>query len=285
MRLGDRYEVESAPIGAGGYAHVHRAIDLITRKTVAVKVPRPRRDKSADRSSRARLKREIRTLRSLNHAHILPLLAAGSDYSWYAMPLARGNLFDIGPLHGELLWHCMRQVALALAHSNAAGEVHRDLTPWNVLWLEDPPPARWVVADWGLVLRTKAVNQTPLTHDGSFIGTNGFVAPEVWTKGAVDARADIYSLGRVAGWSLTGKLPQGFDPVDVQDTPWKDFVERATASVSTDRLSSLHGVLVQLESIRREQEAASQQEPCARCGRPAAGTKCQRCGSYLIDYN
>lgn len=203
-----RYALEPRPLGIGGYAEVFRATDAASGRLVAFK--RLRRD--ASRDGRPRMKREIKVQTELaGHPHVMPLIDAANDGSWFVMPLAVGDLGALREsIDGERAFvQLFDEIAQGLAAAHSAGYVHRDVTPGNVLALDEAHERRWVVADWGLVRVKRGTTTTRWTRTGQVLGTEGFIAPELLRDAHREASpaADVFSLGRLLGWAVTGAWP------------------------------------------------------------------------------
>lgn len=204
------YACEKKPCGEGGYATVFPA----EHKPTGVKVALKRLNSNVfDDDAQPRMKREVSTLRALaGNAHVMPVLDADPSSKWYVMPLARGDMTKFSvPYPDRTLADALAQAAEGLAHAHAQGFVHRDIKPPNILRLggASGEVERWVVADWGLVRNPHGMTTRLLTSSGQVIGTDGFIAPEV-LQGSHEnatAKADVYSLGRVALWAATGNVP------------------------------------------------------------------------------
>jgi serine/threonine protein kinase len=225
------------PIGEGGFARVHRAEDRQTGDVVALKVP------LRGRGARDRLRREIQVQTALVHPNVMPVVKYDSDtYRWFTMPVGIGNLYSLRPTLDEAeLVDLLRGVTDGLAYAHQAGYVHRDITPPNLIALPNSGALsgrQWVVADWGLVRRPPGQTTGSLTRSGQLLGTEGYAAPETWDR-AHDATpaADVYSLGRVIAWFLTGRDPAPnmplFPPADTG--PWRYVVSECTRSDPRDR--------------------------------------------------
>ena len=199
-------------IARGGYAEVFRA-EHRERPGELVAFKRP----LAVPFAQERMAREIDVQRHFRHLHIMPILDAASDCSWFVMPLAQGNLDELwskgvlGSNAEPVATGILDAVTRGLEPAHGAGFVHRDISPRNILALPDgvtPTGRRWVVADWGLVKRPFGDTSNRYTRTGEGLGTGGFAAPETWGDAHhVGCEADVYSLGRVVAWLLTGKWP------------------------------------------------------------------------------
>jgi len=199
-------------IGAGGMAAVFRARDEVLGRLAAVKVLS--RTMASDEEFRVRFLRESRAVAAVDHPHIIPVYAAGeTDKVLYiatrfilggdlAMLLGRAG----GVLSPERAVALVSQVASALDAAHAAGLVHRDVKPGNILVDAIPGwPEHAYLSDFGL--SKGALSATGLTATGQFLGTPDYCSPEQIRGAAVDGRADQYALACVAFVLLTGALP------------------------------------------------------------------------------
>jgi serine/threonine protein kinase len=227
-RLADHrelYKLSRVPL-RGGFAEVFLATRRSDEFPVALKRPR-KGPQCADR-----LQREIEVQASLAHPNIMPILDSDPDRGWFVMPRALGNLEDLrGEIDEEELADLLMGAADALAVAHEGGHFHRDLKPANILALPNPQGGRkWVIADWGLVTRPYHTGSSPLTKAGG-LGTDGFTAPEVLVDGRnATAVSDVYSLGRIAEWYLTGQnpVPGGRVLPDGDQGHWRAFVRACT---------------------------------------------------------
>ena len=206
--LGAAYRVERE-LGGGGMSRVFLAEETRLARRVVVKVLPP---ELAAEISVDRFNREIQLSASLQHPHIVPLLAAGgaADVLYYTMPFVEGEalrtrLAREGALPVRDAVRILKDVADALAYAHARGIVHRDIKPDNVLLSGNHA----VVADFGVAKAvSQAKGQSGLTSVGVALGTPAYMAPEQAAGDPnIDHRADIYALGAMAYEMLTGRPP------------------------------------------------------------------------------
>jgi streptogramin lyase/predicted Ser/Thr protein kinase len=212
LRPGDvlgGYVIERV-IGRGGMGIVYEASDPELRRRVAVKVMAP--DLLEDDSFRARFDREWRVAAALEHPNVVPVYRAGTDDGrmFLAMRYVEGSNLEAvldagGPLSPDEAAEITAQVARALDAAHAAGLVHRDVKPANVLLVGDAPHRRAYLTDFGLAVHPQG--STRMTGTGGFLGTPAYAAPEQVRGGDVDARTDVYALGGLLFHALTGRLP------------------------------------------------------------------------------
>ena len=194
-------------LGRGGMGLVFRAEHTHLHRVVALKVLAP--ELSADANFRGRFLHESRTAAALDHPNVVTVYDAGEhDGSLYlAMRLVPGEdlssvLSRRGVLPADEALAMLDQVAGALDAAHAAGLVHRDVKPGNILVDGD----RCFLTDFGLTKRTQA-DMTAMTATGVFLGTPDYAAPEQVSAATVDARTDVYALGGVLHQCLTGSRP------------------------------------------------------------------------------
>src|SRR6185436_14891969 len=206
--LGAAYRVERE-LGGGGMSRVFLAEETRLARKVVVKVLPP---ELAAEISVDRFNREIQLSASLQHPHIVPLLAAGgeADVLYYTMPFIEGEalrtrLAREGELPVRDAVRILKDVADALAYAHARGIVHRDIKPDNVLLSGNHA----LVADFGVAKAvSQAKGQSGLTSVGVALGTPTYMAPEQAAGDPnIDHRADIYAFGAMAYEMLGGRPP------------------------------------------------------------------------------
>jgi serine/threonine-protein kinase len=214
-RLGS-YELEML-LGRGGMGEVWRARHYLLTRSAAIKVIRPDAlGKSAERRTiaLARFEREARATASLRSPHTVQVYDFGvSDTGafYYVMELLEGLdaaelVRRFGPQPIGRVVHLLRQVCDSLGEAHAAGLVHRDIKPSNIHVGRYGRTFDFVkVLDFGLVAPFDP-GQTRLTSELAITGTPAFMAPEQTLRTTqIDARSDLYALGCVAYWLLTGR--------------------------------------------------------------------------------
>ncbi|HEY6829626.1 MAG TPA: serine/threonine-protein kinase, partial [Gemmatimonadaceae bacterium] len=178
-----------------------------------------------------RFKREIQLAATLQHPHVVPVLATGdaSGLPWFTMPFVEGeslrNRLARGPLRIVEATGILKDVARALEFAHSRGVVHRDIKPDNVLLAGSSA----TVTDFGIAKALSAARdtQTPgssLTMTGTSIGTPAYMAPEQ-TAGdpSLDHRSDIYSFGVMAYELLAGRAPfDGMTPVKLMSAHFNE---------------------------------------------------------------
>jgi serine/threonine-protein kinase len=218
-RMGSYQLVER--LGEGGMGEVWKARHGMLARSAVIKMVKAgqKTRKSAEDMGRARrrFRREAQTTALLESPHTVKLFDFGSTPDgvfYYVMEMLSGidlaslvNRF--GPVSADRAVCLLRQVCHSLAEAHRNGLVHRDIKPANIftcrLGLEYDFAK---VLDFGLAKQSFLdSDQSQLTAEGLISGTPAFIAPELVSgKGSVDGRADIYSLGCVAYWLLTGQL-------------------------------------------------------------------------------
>ena len=205
--LADRYRLERE-LGQGGMATVYLARDLRHERQVAIKVLRP---ELAAVIGAERFLREIKTIATLQHPHILGLIDSGEvqGTAYYVMPYVEGeSLRDRLSREKQLpIAEAVRlatQVAGALDYAHRHGIIHRDIKPENVL-LHDGSA---LVADFGIALAVSKTGGTRMTETGMSLGTPHYMSPEqAMGEREITARSDVYALGAMTYEMLAGEPP------------------------------------------------------------------------------
>lgn len=201
--------------GRGGMGDVLEAVDLHTRHKVAVKVLRP--ELARERDYLERFRREAEIASWLAHPNIVRVHDAGEDRGAYflVMELLEGEALGAvmtreGAIDVPRALEITRQTLSALEAAHAAGIIHRDLKPGNLLLVPGatPPEDETVkLVDFGIAKLRESRGFARLTGQGVLVGTPRFTAPEQLRGGAMDERADLFSLGVVLYCVLSGKHP------------------------------------------------------------------------------
>ncbi len=196
-----------AVAGRGGMGVVYQATQLALDRTIALKVIAP--GLLEDQAVRNRFVRESKVAASIDHPNVIPIYYAGEEHgiAYIAMRYVPGD--DVrsrvrreGPLAPERAAHIATQIGAALDAAHSAGLVHRDVKPANVLLTAED---HVYLTDFGLTKHAVSVAGT--TKPGHWVGTLDYVAPEQIRGERVDARADVYALGCVLFYMLTGQVP------------------------------------------------------------------------------
>jgi len=204
--LAGRYSLE-LELGRGGMGVVYLAREVRLDRPVAIKLLPPHH--AGDERLRDRFLREARTAAKLSHPHIIPIFAVDkvNEFVFFAMAYVAGETLTErvrrrGPLAPSDAGRVLREVAWALAYAHSQGLVHRDVKPDNIM-LEEAS-GRALVADFGIA---GLVRGAAGLDGGEVIGTPEFMSPEQALGERVDARSDLYALGVVGYFALSGKLP------------------------------------------------------------------------------
>ena len=202
------------PLGAGGMGQVYLADHALLKRPCAVKLIRPDRA-AADPAVLARFEREVQATASLAHPNVIRIHDYGraEDGTFYCVMeyLPGVNLEALvrqhGPLPPERVVFLLRQLCAALGEAHAAGLTHRDVKPGNVIVRDGGRQADFAtLLDFGLVL-DRATASDKLTTEGAVAGTPAFMSPEQAAGDPVDHRADLYAVGAVGYFLLSGRPP------------------------------------------------------------------------------
>jgi serine/threonine-protein kinase len=209
-RLGN-YLIEKE-LGEGGMGQVFVARHAMICRPTAVKVMSG--DQTDGPAAVARFEREVRLSASLTHPNTITIFDFGrtSDNTfYYAMEYLDGLDLQrlvkrFGPLPADRVVYLLSQICGSLAEAHARGIVHRDIKPSNIFVTHRGGLYDFVkVLDFGLAREVKQASDSGLTKSGMVFGTPRYIAPEsVYGANRADSRSDLYNLGGVAYWMLTG---------------------------------------------------------------------------------
>lgn len=201
-------------LGSGGMGEVHLAEHVLMKRPCALKLIHP--EKAGNPQNMARFEREVQATARLSHWNTVEIFDYGRTDEgtfYYVMEYLPGlNLHQIvemfGPLPPERAIHLLMQTCDALTEAHGIGLVHRDIKPGNIFAANRG--GVYDVAkllDFGLVKPRAEMEESGVTQEGMITGSPLFMSPEQATADALDARSDIYSLGAVAYFLLTGHAP------------------------------------------------------------------------------
>ena len=200
-------------IGSGGMGVVYQAEDPRTQQFVAVKVLKP--EVAGDRIARARLAREVETMRRVQSPNVAEVIDANIDAElpWVVTeyipgPTLDATVTDHGPLRGRALTRFITGLARAIKDIHAVDVIHRDLKPGNVIISNGEP----IVIDFGIA---HAVDGAKLTQTGTFVGTPSYLSPEVIEGTALGPATDIHAWGGTVAFASTGRPPYGAGAFEV----------------------------------------------------------------------
>ena len=212
--LTGRYHLQEL-IAAGGMGEVWQAMDQVLARPVAVKLLRP--EYTRDAVTLARFRAEAQHAGLLNHPGIAQVYdycdASPESPAYLVMELVAGPslaaVLAAGRLEPARAADVLAQAAAALGAAHAAGVVHRDVKPGNLLITHD---GQVKVTDFGIAHSARTED---LTSTGALIGTMGYLAPERVCGGSATAASDLYALGIVGYECLTGQPPFRGEPLQV----------------------------------------------------------------------
>jgi len=236
-----QYRLEEK-IGDGGMGTVYRASHALLRRPTAVKLLLPDRANSEDLR---RFETEVQQTARLSHPNIITIFDYGHTADgvfYYAMELLDGAslerlVTEAGPQPVGRVVAMLRQIGAALVHAHGEGLIHRDVKPGNIMVFL---PHRYggqseqlKLLDFGLVKEVKGSGGVDVTNAGSVSGTPQYMCPEAVTASeSMDGRSDLYAVGAVAFYLLTGRhLFEGSSVVEVLGHHMHTEPPRASAHV------------------------------------------------------
>ncbi|MCI1788922.1 MAG: Stk1 family PASTA domain-containing Ser/Thr kinase [Actinomyces sp.] len=279
-RLGGRYEVRSL-IGRGGMAEVHLGFDARLSRIVAIKMLR--QDLARDSVFQARFRREAQAAASLNHPNIVAVYDTGEEVvtgadgrgvsvPYIVMEYVEGHtvkdlLSDGTPVPINEAVEIVSGVLSALEYSHAAGLVHRDIKPGNIMLTTD---GKVKVMDFGIA-RALTDSQATMTQPNAVVGTAQYLSPEQARGEQVDARSDLYSTGVVLFELLTGRPPFKGDTAVAVAYQHVSATPPTPSSVTPDVPDQLDRVVMKALAKNREDRYSSAAEMRADLIRASRG--------------
>lgn len=275
-----RYEIMEI-LGRGGMGIVMRGYDPALDRHSAIKVLAP--ELAASAAARGRFSREAKSAAAVVHEHVVPIQTVDQENGlpYLVMPVLEGKSLEQrvrqqGILTATESLRIGRQIALGLAAAHAQGLVHRDVKPANILLHNGVE--RVVITDFGLA---RAIDDASLTQSGTIVGTPQYMSPEQAKGEHVDARGDLFSLGSVLYFMLSGHSPFRAEttmgvlhrivndtPRPLQQTnadvpPWlEQIIARLLAKDPADRYATAAEVAELLEKwLAHLQDPASEPRP------------------------
>jgi serine/threonine-protein kinase len=258
-------------IGQGGMGIVYAADDVRLRRRVALKVLPVR--VVADEARRKRFLREARSASAVQHPNVATIFDVGEDDGtvWLAMELVEGSTLRAalrergGPLEVPRALAIATQIAKGLARAHAAGIVHRDVKPENVMIAPDGTAK---LLDFGLAKLAGEGDERPAALDegsvedfasqsGHVLGTPAYMSPEQADGRAVDARTDVFALGIVLFEMVSGQRPSrgsSFLPLPRLPgvaAPIARTIERCLRPVPSERFADARALVAELEEHAR----------------------------------
>jgi hypothetical protein len=262
-------------IGRGANGMVYRARHALLRRPVAIKLLSPDQTNEA---TAARFEHEVQMTSQLTHPNTVAIYDYGrtpEGLFYYAMEFLSGINLDqlvrkFGPQPEGRVIHILRQVCGSLAEAHRIGLIHRDIKPANILLTRRGGTCDVVkVLDFGLV-KVRNLRAPDTATANAVVGTPHFIAPEaVKTPQAVDGSSDIYSLGAVGYWLVTGKTL--FDSSEVQellDGHVKAMPKTPSVRLGRQISSDLEELIMKCLSkdpLQRPRNAETLEEALARC--------------------
>jgi hypothetical protein len=247
-------------IGAGGMGVVYKARHALLRRPTAVKLLDVEK---ATEAAIARFEREVQLTSQLNHPNTIAIYDYGrtpEGVFYYAMEYLDGLSLDdlvgrFGPQPEGRVIHVLQQVCSSLAEAHEVGLIHRDIKPANILVNRRGGIADLVkVLDFGLVKAVDPGRDARLTSTGSITGTPRYVSPEqIERPEEVDARSDLYAVGAVGYFLLTGTPPvRGGTLAEILWKQAREDAEPPSSRLGAEVSEDLEALILKCLSKRKE---------------------------------
>jgi tetratricopeptide (TPR) repeat protein len=234
-----RYRLHDV-LGRGGMATVHRAVDEVSGREIALKQLTVTGRSSSDREAAALFEREYRTLAQLAHPRVIEVYDFGIDdgRAYYTMELLDGrDLRELSPMPFRQACSLLFDVCSSLALLHSRRLVHRDVSPRNIRCTRGGFAK---LIDFGALL--------PMSSGGRVVGTPAFVAPEVVHRLAIDARTDLYSVGATLYFALTGRFAYAARDFHALSAAWANKPQ-PPSRLAPDVPPALDGLVMSLLSL------------------------------------
>jgi len=266
-------------LGFGGMGAVYLAEHVLLRRPCAIKLIRP--DQAGDPKTLIRFEREVQAAATLTHWNTIEIFDYGHTEDgtfYYVMEYLPGmNLEDLVEQHGamppERAVHFLRQVCQALREAHGIGLIHRDVKPSNIFACERGKIQDVAkLLDFGLVTTVgtdKEGDSVKLTRDGAITGSPAFMSPEqARGRNPLDTRTDIYNVGAVAYYLMTGQFP--FDRESTLEMLHAHGYEALVPSLAFQQRvpADLQGVILRClekDPERRYQDAVALEKALTAC--------------------
>lgn len=255
------------PLGAGGMGQVFLAEHLMLKRPCAIKLIRP--EMAGNPETLARFEREVQSMARLTHWNTVEVFDYGradDGTFYYVMEYLPGMNLDqlvrqFGPMPPARVVHLLMQTCDALEEAHTKELIHRDIKPANIFAARRG--GRWDVAkllDFGLVRSSRTTTDIELTQQGDISGSPLYMSPEQALGENLDVRTDIYSLGAVAYFLLTGRPPfEDSNPLRVIMAHARDVAVAPNAH-GVDISEKLQDIVMQCLAKKRDDRFASAQE-------------------------
>lgn len=236
-------------IGSGGFGVVSHATRVEDKAPFAAK--HLAQDLLTDEEAIKRFRREVRLQRELDHRNILPIVGANLSAvpPWFVMPIAERTLLDEGQagLGDDDVVRLFRGILAGVFHAHANDVIHRDLKPENVLISHGGEPQ---LSDFGLG-KNLLSDSTAITQTTVGMGSFPYVAPEQMRDArAADERADIFALGKILQFLVTGSLPVVTPDPDVP-SKYRYFIAKCCEPLPDERYQTISEVSDAFEQVVR----------------------------------